>query len=177
MDASDERIAAVFSQALVSLPHDVKALLSAINDNALSPEVERGLVCAANYLCKSLDLIDDGVEGLGYLDDALVLRLLCAQAQAQGPLPEDLQTLAEQAQVVRSFLGPLNERCERFVESFYELSVRGRSVDAIVSDASSREELTSDLLDWVTRYKSPQFVLDELGLTKLRSFLAARLPN
>ncbi len=177
MDATDERLLSAFSQSLVRLPDDVKALLAAINDPTLDPKVQRSLVCAANYLCKSLDLIDDGIEGLGYLDDALVLRLLCAQAQAAGSLPEDLRSLAAEAQLVRSFLGPLNERCERFMESFQELSVRGRSVDAIVDDTSSRDELTSDLLDWAARYKAPHFVLDQLGLTKLRSFFAARLPN
>jgi uncharacterized membrane protein YkvA (DUF1232 family) len=177
MDATDERFVAVFSQALLSLPEDVKALLAAINDDAPRPEVQRALVCAANYLCKSLDLIDDGVEGLGYLDDALVLRLLCAQAQTKGALPAELQSLAGEAQLVRGFLGTLNERCERFVESFQELSVRGRSVDAILGDAASREELTSDLLDWAARYKTPAFTLDQLGLSKLRSFLAARLPE
>lgn len=177
MNPTDERFAAAFSQSLVSLPQDVIALLSALNDADLQPEVQRSLACGANYLCKSLDLIDDGVEGLGYLDDAFVLRLLCEQAQARGPIPAELTALAADAELVRGFLGPLYERCERYVTGLAQLAVRGRSVDAIVSDAGCREELTADLADWAARYKTPQFVLDSLGLSKLRSFFAARLPN
>ncbi|HXS17638.1 MAG TPA: hypothetical protein VN764_10645 [Polyangiaceae bacterium] len=177
MDPTDERFIAAFSQSLVSLPHDVKALLSALGDANLQPGVKRSLACGANYLRKSLDLIDDGVEGLGYLDDAFIVRLLCEQAQSRGPLPDELRTLAAEAELVRGFLGPLYERAERYVTGLEQLAVRGRSVEAIVSDAGCREELTADLLDWAARYKSPQFVLDGLGLSKLRSFFAARLPN
>ena len=43
-------------------------------------EAARSLVSGLNYIFKSLDLIPDGIDDLGFLDDAFVLRVACAFA-------------------------------------------------------------------------------------------------
>lgn len=165
-----------FGSWLKSLGSDTKAIAALVADESVPEVVRRPLAGALNYLFKSLDLIDDGIEGLGFMDDAFVLRIAAANAKAAGPLPEGLGALAADADLIREILGDLTSRLERFVKSLESGVVRGRSVDGIVSDAGVREELIGEVSGWASRYSPPVFVMDEQGLVKLRSFLAAKLP-
>lgn len=176
MNEAEDRIIAAFSTFLVRLPDDARAVLMVINDESVQSSVKRPLAGAINYLFKSLDLIDDGVEGLGYLDDALILRWACAEASQASALPTSLAPLIADTEAIVSFLGALQGRFERYVADLGETVVRGRSVDAILTDPTVRQELTGDVVAWTARYKAPAFVLNELGLVKLRSFLSAKLP-
>ncbi len=177
MDEVDEQAIAAFDNYLGTLAGDAQAILDVVNDTAQPEELRRVLAGALNYLFKSLDLIDDGIEGLGFLDDAFVLRMACGQAAQQGELPETLVPLAQDAELVVGFLGEVSARLYGYVLSLTELSVRGRSVEAIVQDEGVRGELTADVVSWAARYQKPQFVLDERGLIKLRSFMNAKLPS
>src|SRR5271170_7316452 len=68
-------------RALATDASDVSKLLS----SATAPEGARRYVAGGlNYLFKSLDLIPDGIEDLGFLDDAFVLRVAAALAVADG---------------------------------------------------------------------------------------------
>ena len=53
--------------------------------------------------------------------------------------------------------------------------VRGRSVDALVTEAAVREELQRDLQSWVAAFEAPTFFRDAKNLVKLRAFLATKL--
>lgn len=176
MSDVDELASETFGKWLRSLGDDTNALVSAVDDESISSEVRRPLAAALNYLFKSLDLIDDGIEGLGYMDDAFVLRVAAAKAQALGDLPANVSRLAADADLIREALGDLAGRLDQFVKSLENGVVRGRSVEDIVEKASVREELIGDVRAWASRYSSPAFVMDEQGLVKLRSFLAAKLP-
>ena len=71
-----------------------------------TPEpVRRHVVIALNYLFKSLDLIPDGIEDLGFIDDAFVFRAAAAFAKSEGGSGEVITRLAAEAELVRSFLG------------------------------------------------------------------------
>ena len=68
---------------------DLAQILSASN----SPEtVKRYVAGGLNYLFKSLDLIPDGIEDLGFLDDCFVIRVASALALAEalGNPPESM---------------------------------------------------------------------------------------
>ncbi len=174
MSDLDARLVTALGSWLTSLGQDALDLDRVLADESVSPVVRRSSAAALNYLFKSLDLIDDGIEGLGFLDDALVLRV--AARRAGGGAPEVVQKLAADAELIREFLGALYPRLDAFVASLEESTVRGRSVEAIVSDASVREELSGDVAGWAGRYHAPAFVMDERGLVKLQAFLAAKLP-
>jgi len=173
----EERALEAFGNWLVSLADDTRSIADSVFDESVSAGVRRPLAGGLNYFFKSLDLIDDGIEGLGYLDDAFVLRIAADQARSQGELSEAVSALADDAPLIREFLGDLAGRLDRFVKSLENGVVRGRSVEAIVDDASVREELVGDVRGWASRYTKPQFVLDDKGLVKLRSFLGAKLPD
>lgn len=176
MSEVDERAIETFGKWLRSLGDDVKAIGMVVGDESISSDIRRPLAGALNYFFKSLDLIDDGIEGLGYMDDAFVLRIAASNAKAAGALPESLNDLAAGADLIREVLGDLSGRLDRFVKDLESGIVRGRSVDDIVDEATVREELVGDVSSWAGRYSPPAFVMDEQGLVKLRSFLAAKLP-
>jgi len=174
MSDLDARLVTALGSWLASLAEDARALDGVLADEAASPEARRAAASGLNYIFKSLDLIDDGIEGLGFLDDAFVLRV--AARRAGGGAPELVQKLAADAELIQEFLGALYPRLEAFVAGLEESTVRGRSVEALLSDASVREELSGDVAGWAGRYHAPAFVMDERGLVKLQAFLAAKLP-
>jgi uncharacterized membrane protein YkvA (DUF1232 family) len=175
-DDVDDRALAAFGGWLSSLAADAELVSGVVGDANYPPEVRTPLAGALNYLFKSLDLIDDGIEGLGFMDDAFILRFAARKAGAVGELPENLAGLAEDAGLVSEFLGELSPRLEAFVSSLEASTVRGRSVEAILIDAQVCEEMLGDVRAWGNRFEAPRFVMDENNLVKLRAFLGAKLP-
>lgn len=173
----EERAPELFRGYLDTLVADTRGILAAISRDDIPKQVRLRLIAGANYLFKSLDLIDEGVLGLGFLDDAFILRFCCSRARSLGALPEDLLVLAREAAAIRAFLGDLSPRFETFVKSLDEMVVRGRSPQMILDDGALRDELIAELEDWAQRHKTPTFVFDAHGLVKLRSFLNAKLPR
>jgi len=147
-----------------------------------APEgVRRNVAGALNYLFKSLDLIPDGIEDLGYLDDAFVLRVASAHAAAESPVVAArfpvLLTLAEDAKLVQELLGGLYVRLETFVRLQTRGAARGRTVDEILEDEAVRNAFLDDVKSWAASYQTPTFSRDEKNLVKLDSFLSAKLPS
>jgi uncharacterized membrane protein YkvA (DUF1232 family) len=173
----DSRYLEVFSQWLRSLGEDTTAVGAVIASSAPDDAATRWLVAGINYIFKSLDLIPDGVDDLGYLDDAFVLRVASALAVAAQPEVKTgvVERLADDARAVRDFLegdfGPL----EAYVRGLAKGAARGRTVDEIVSDAALRADFLHDVVEWAKSYQPPAFGRDPKTLLKLRSFLAARL--
>ncbi len=174
MSEQDTQFLEAFGSWLKSLAEDAGALADVLSNADVPEDTRRPLGAALNYLFKSLDLIDDGIEGLGFLDDAFVLRVAAARAPGGGA--EALSKLASDAGLVAQFLEADFGRLSRFVDGLESITVRGRSVDAIVSDAAVRDELVEDLRSWARRYEAPHFAPDPKQLVKLRAFLNAKLP-
>ena len=68
-DAIDPKYLEVFPAWLRSLGEDAAAL-GTIVESTGSEAVRRNVTVGLNYIFKSLDLIPDGIDDLGYLDDA-----------------------------------------------------------------------------------------------------------
>jgi uncharacterized membrane protein YkvA (DUF1232 family) len=175
--ANDERSLSTFAGWLTTLPDDARMIAQIIGDEAVPVSVRRPLVGALNYLFKSLDLIDDGIESLGFLDDAFVLRASVANAvKSAVPPPEELLALGADELFLREFLGDLGVRFRRYVDGLVDTTVRGRSVEDVLSDAVVREELIGEVIGWAARYERPVFTAEAKNLVKFRSFLATKLP-
>ncbi|MBM4363631.1 MAG: DUF1232 domain-containing protein [Deltaproteobacteria bacterium] len=169
----DSQCLAAFPEWLRSLPADVTALGDALAAGSLPEAARRPVAGALNYLFKSLDLIPDGIEDLGFLDDAIVLR---EAARASGGGTELLDRLAKDAELVTELLGADHERLARYVASLGAGSARGRTVDSVLGDAAVLAELHSDLRGWASGFVVPSFARDPKNLVKLRSFLLKKLP-
>jgi uncharacterized membrane protein YkvA (DUF1232 family) len=176
----DVRCLDAFPQWLRSLGEDARAL-AAIVDGSASDATRREIAGALNYLFKSLDLIPDGIEDLGYIDDAFVLRVAAARVAsadaASTASDATLRRLAEDARLVQEFLGDLYARLDAWVSKLGSIVARGRSVDDVLINPSTRAELVSEVSAWAQSYVPPSFTRDEKNLVKLRAFLAAKLPG
>lgn len=171
-----------FPRWLKSLGADARALASVLDAQEVSPAARRHVAGAINYLFRSLDLVSDGVEDLGFVDDAFILRVAAAQAKAAdgGDLGEHsatLERLASDTALIRDFLGTNYSRLERYAAGLLQGTARGRSVDAIIEDTELRNELDRDVAAWAESYGPPTFLRDEKNLVRLRAFLDTRLPR
>jgi uncharacterized membrane protein YkvA (DUF1232 family) len=174
--AIDPRYLEIFPQWLRSLGEDAAALGEAVAGGT-DDDATRALVSGLNYIFKSLDLIPDGIDDIGFLDDAFVVRVACAQAAAareecrQGVV----QRLSDDARAVSDFLGPDYARLETYVRGLRKGAARGRTVEDIVTDAALRTEFLHEVKAWAQSYQVPSFTRDPKTLVKMKAFLSAKL--
>lgn len=180
MNELDRQCLDTFPEWLRTLGSDAQELAALLED-AEAPEAARRYVTGAlNYLFKSLDLISDGIEDLGFLDDAFVVRAAAALAAAEAPTLAQgssvLTRLAGEATLIQTFLEGLYPRLEAYAKRLRTGSARGRSVDEILSDEAVRRDFLNEISGWAVSYEPPTFTRDEKNLVKLKSFLSTQLP-
>jgi uncharacterized membrane protein YkvA (DUF1232 family) len=182
-----------FAAWLQNLGSDVVAVCEVLQAEATrppasSPNPDAGdqrrsalelLAGALNSLFKSIDLIQDGIEDLGYIDDCFVLRVCAASALSGVSVRANvLQRLEADADLVREFLGDADfERLQRYAAGTRELKARGRTPHEIVEHEDVLNSFVVEVEAWAKAYQAPTFSRDEKNLIRLRSFLAARLPS
>jgi hypothetical protein len=173
----DSRYLELFPQWLRGLGEDATALGETLASLASEDDGARSLVAGLNYVFKSLDLIPDGVEDLGLLDDAFVLRVACALATATHPELKQgvVGRLAQDARAVRDFLDADYPRLESYVQNLQKGAARGRTVEDIVTDRASRDAFLADVRAWAAAYQAPSFTRDAKTLVKLKAFLGKKL--
>ena len=119
-----------------------------------TPETgKRALAGALNYVLDLLDIFPDQYPGLGIADDAIVLRLAARQAVAAGATHERLQPLAAESVEVDALFGDLSAPLARYVERLAGRSVRGRTVDQILSEKDVRVLFLADLQRHVAAHR------------------------
>ena len=174
----DPRYLEVFPQWLRSLGEDASAVGELLAGGDVGDDASRSLVTGLNYIFKSLDLIPDGIDDLGFLDDAFVLRVACALAAEARPDAKKgiVQRLTDDARAVKDFLGDDYARLEAYVKGLRKGAARGRTVEEIVTDPQVRGQFLQEVRAWSAAYQVPNFTRDQKTLVKLKSFLNAKLP-
>ncbi len=132
-----------------------KALLESDKADAASRKLAAG---ALSYLVSRMDLIPDWNEGIGVIDDVMVLRV-CAQltqGHQRGSLPTtaevSLDRMANEADKISAFLGgAIYDKLKSYCSKLVDQSVRGRTPAQIVEDASIRKSLYVELEDEIKR--------------------------
>src|SRR4051812_8881870 len=169
-----------FPEWLRTLATDASELSQVLASTTASDTTRRYVAGGLNYLFKSLDLIPDGIEDLGFLDDAFVLRVAAALALAETPGAGEsapvLARLAGDAKLVADLLGKDYARLESYVKGLTKGAARGRTVDDILKDEQVRGALLHEVTGWASSYETPSFSRDEKNIVKLVSFLGAKLP-
>jgi uncharacterized membrane protein YkvA (DUF1232 family) len=183
MNELETRCLDVFPQWIRTLGQDVTALAQLLSADSLPEAAKRYVAGGINYVFKSLDLIPDGIEDLGYLDDAFVVRVASRLALEDAPAAKDadlgghLTRLSAESGLIADLLGKDTARLERYVRGLTKGAARGRSVDEILKDAALRSAFVSEVHGWAKSYTAPGFNRDEKNLIKLKSFLSAKLPE
>lgn len=180
MEELDARCLEAFPGWLRSLNADALAMVQLVEEVQGSDAARRHVAGSLNYLFKSLDLIPDGIEDLGFIDDAFVFRVAASLALADdaglasGDAP--LARLAGDAALIQEFLGEDYGRLQSYVLGLSDVTARGRTVEEIMSTEESRAVLGREVRTWADAYTAPSFNRDEKTLVKLRAFLSAKLP-
>src|ERR1700733_4096729 len=120
MNELHARCLTLFPEWLRTLATDATELATALASDHTPDSTRRYVAGGLNYLFKSLDLIPDGIEDLGYLDDAFVLRVAAAHAIKEAPAAKDtpaLARLAADTKTISDLLGKDYTRLEAYVKT------------------------------------------------------------
>jgi uncharacterized membrane protein YkvA (DUF1232 family) len=178
-----EKYLDTFPTWLRNLGQDAEGLAALIEEDGMPDAARESIAGGLNYLFKSLDLVPDGTDDIGYLDDAFVLRVaaeLASREDTSGIDEERLQPmarLADDCDVVREFLAQDYERLENYTKGLTKGAARGRSVSDILGDEDTRKAFMSDVQSFARSYEPPEFQREEKNLIKLKSFFEAKLPK
>ncbi|MCP4675173.1 MAG: DUF1232 domain-containing protein [Deltaproteobacteria bacterium] len=184
MSDINDKCLEVFPTWLESLGNDVQTILDVLKGEELEDETRRYLTGGINYLFKSLDLIPDGVDDLGYLDDAFILRL-CTKAALEGEtgsidkeLVDKLNVLVGDIDIIKELLeDELLGRLDKYARKLKTGAARGRMVDEIVEQSSVFQEFATETKNFIAEYSTPGFSKDEKNLIRLKAFFDAKLPK
>src|SRR5579859_7417542 len=141
--ADDARFFDAFPDWLRSLADDAVALAGLLTAESTPTPARRALAGGLTYLFKSLDLVPDGIDDIGYMDDAFVLRLAAKEASGvEGASAADLKgvlaRLAGDVATIEAFLGDSFPRLVGYVHDLGKGAARGRTVEDVVNDANVR---------------------------------------
>jgi uncharacterized membrane protein YkvA (DUF1232 family) len=180
MNELQTRCLDLFPEWLRALATDAGELSKVLAQTSAPETTRRYVAGGLNYLFKSLDLIPDGIEDLGFLDDAFVIRVAAALALREAPKsaeePAVLVRLAGETKLIAELLGKDYARLESYVKTLTRGTARGRTVDDILHDDGVRSAFLHEVTGWAASYETPSFSRDEKNLVKLQSFLGAKLP-
>ncbi len=129
----------------------LKAVLESKKADEHSRKLAGGALC---YLVSKMDLIPDWNEGIGVIDDVMVLRVCSAlmQDHQRGPLPASaeysLDRMANEADKIEEFLGgPVFDKLKAYCAKLEDQSVRGRTPTQLADDAALRKTFYVDIDD------------------------------
>jgi Protein of unknown function (DUF1232) len=177
MTPVESRCLDAFPAWLKSLSTDARELAEVVENAGASDSARKSAASALNYLFKSLDLIPDGLEDIGFVDDAFVFRVAASRvpADAAGDPAGVIVRLGVDAALIEEFLGDVYPRLGTYVSELEKAKVRGRAVSDVLGDTSMLQDFVREVRAWADGYEPPAFLRDDKNLVKLRSFLRAKL--
>jgi uncharacterized membrane protein YkvA (DUF1232 family) len=165
-----------------TIRQDVESFKVLLESNRSDDNSRRLAGAALLYLVSRMDLIPDWNEGIGVLDDLMVLRV-CAQL-TEGPDRGSLPTVAEiclermsnEAARISEFLGgPLYDKLRAHCARLADQEVRGRKPAQLIAEGELRRALYAELEDEIK--KTVPVVLDDPAdaEVRLKAYLTHKL--
>lgn len=172
----------VFKGWAETIRQDIEAF-KALLESARADAASRRLAGAAlSYLVSRMDLVPDWNEGIGVLDDVMVLRVCARLTQGcdRGTLPTSaeisLERMANEADEITGFVGgaiydKLRAHCARLADH----PVRGRTPAHLADDAAARKALYAEIEDELKR-TVPIVINDPVDAeVRLKAYLTHKL--
>lgn len=169
-----------FPAWLRSLAADVAELVQVLNSNNITEDTQCYIIGGLHYVLKSLDIIPDGVGDIGFLDDALTLRVAASLALQEDPAARSavvLVRLASDTKLIAGLLSRDYARLQVYVKALSKGTIRGQAINEMIHDDMTRFSFLHEISSWVSRYQAPTVTLDEQTLIQLQSFLSTKLPG
>jgi uncharacterized membrane protein YkvA (DUF1232 family) len=138
----------VFKSWAGTIRQDTDAF-KALLESAKADDKSRRLAAGAlQYLVSKMDLIPDWNEGIGVIDDVMVLRVCATLSQDlnRGTLPTaaeaSLDRMANQSEKITEFLGgSLFDKLKVYCTKLGEQKVRGATATELIADEATRKSL------------------------------------
>jgi uncharacterized membrane protein YkvA (DUF1232 family) len=171
----------VFKSWAETIRADVDALKALLESAKADAHSRKLAAVALSYLVSRMDLIPDWNEGIGVIDDVMVLRV-CAQL-AQGhehhvatSAEVVLGRMANEADSIGKFLGgPLYDKLKSYCAKQVDVAVRGRTPQLLVDDDAKRKQLYAEVEDEIKK-TVPIVVNDPVDAElRLKAYLTHKL--
>lgn len=172
----------VFKGWAETIRQDIDALKALLENDKASVDARKLAGAALSYLVSKMDLIPDWNEGIGVIDDVMVLRV-CAQLSAgfnrDGMSPSvevNLERMSNEADKISAFLGGgVYDKLKQYCSKLADQAVRGRTPAQLAEDAAQRKVLYVELEDELK--KTVPIVINDPADAELRlkSYLTQKL--
>jgi hypothetical protein len=180
---SDASCLQTFSRWLEGMPAEVTALCEVLESTpetrGVPEECRRASAESLAHLIRSIELIPDGVEALGYLENLFAFRAIMREAAAglDASADDTSRRLAAEAELVAGFLGDDFGRLREATQRAREHTRAGQRASDLLDDAERRRAAVERLKAWAGAYRAPELASTEAEALKLRSFLRVRLAS
>jgi uncharacterized membrane protein YkvA (DUF1232 family) len=162
-------------ELLVNLPYDMKVLFEAISDEDLPKEAREIATSGVLYCLSPADPIPDNTGLVGFVDDAIAVRLVLSQlldlggeAIAEYPerFPEQFAGLDDDLTLFRGFLGEDMSWLERRMSPGFvkQVKYKGKTIPHYVEDDEASQWLYEEGLEFTTEYE-----IDDAAASRLTS--------
>ena len=172
----------VFKGWAETIRQDIDAHKALLENEKASADARKLAGAALSYLVSKMDLIPDWNEGIGVIDDVMVLRV-CAQLSAgfkrdglASSVEVTLERLANEADKISAFLGGgVYDKLKQYCSKLADQAVRGRTPSQLAEDAAQRKALYVELDDEIK--KTVPIVINDPADAELRlkSYLTQKL--
>ncbi|HEX2690794.1 MAG TPA: YkvA family protein [Kofleriaceae bacterium] len=172
----------VFKAWVDTIHHDIDAWKAVLESSEADTGARQLAAAALSYLVSRMDLVPDWNEGIGMLDDVMVLRV-CAQLtqdHERGPLPAaaevSLGRMANEADRIADFVGSASyDKLRVYCAKLVDQATRGRTPGQLVGDAALRKALYVEIDDEIKR-RVPIVVSDPADAeVRLKAYLTHKL--
>ena len=142
----------VFKSWAETIRADIDAFKAVLESDKAEEKARKLAGGALGYLVSKMDLIPDWNEGIGVIDDVMVLRVCAALTQDmnRGSLPgtaeASFERMANQSEKISEFLGgPVYDKLKAYCAKLNELKVRGATPSTLIEDEKARKGLYAAL--------------------------------
>lgn len=172
----------VFKSWADTIRQDIEAFKALLESTKADDKSRRLAGGALQYLVSKMDLIPDWNEGIGVIDDVMILRVAAQLAQdlGRGDLPASAEVsferLANESDAISKFLGSsVYDKLKAYASKLGEQSVRGRTPAQLIEDAALRKTLYGELDEELQ--KTVPIVINDPADAELRlkSYLTQKL--
>ena len=136
----------VFKSWAETIRQDIDAFKTLFESDKADDKARKLAGGALSYMCSKMDLIPDWNEGIGVIDDVMVLRVCAALSQdfdrggLSGASEASLDRMTNQAEKIQEFLGgPVYDKLKAYCAKLGDLKVRGKAPADLMEDIKARE--------------------------------------
>ena len=138
----------VFKSWAETIRQDMDAFKAVLESSKADDKARKLSGGALHDLVSKMDLIPDWNEGIGVIDDVMVLRVCAAltsdfdRSGISGTAEASLERMANQSEKITAFLGgPLFDKLKVYCTKLGEQKVRGATATELIADEAARKSL------------------------------------